>query len=251
MLTRLNKLLAHNGFGSRRTIDELLAKGQVRVNGEVASVGQSVSKSDSIVINGSVVSLQFPEESATLLLMYHKPKGQLCSHSDKEERDMIYAHLPPLPAHSGRWVSVGRLDYQTSGLLLLTNDGAFADALAHPRSGCEREYLVKVRGIYDSSHPCWRQGVTIGPGEVVKPKRVECLEQLPQAYWVRIVLTTGYYRGVRRFFEKIGHSVVKLQRTRYSVLSLDHELEPGQWRYCTDHEIVKLKQLVVFKGNKV
>ncbi|MFZ9709721.1 MAG: pseudouridine synthase [Steroidobacteraceae bacterium] len=235
---RLQKVLAALGLGSRRGLEELIRAGRVLVNGRVAELGMRVSPDDRIEIDGKPVASQARAERA--VLGYHKPLGEVTTRSDPQGRPTVFDHLPPPP--SGRWVVVGRLDVNTSGLLLFTNDGELAHRLMHPSSEVEREYLVRLRG-----HPTpdtlarVREGVLLEDGWA-RFDRVEPQQSSDGHAWFRVVLREGRNREVRRLWLEAGYEVSRLVRLRYGPVSLSDDLRPGQSRRLPDALVEALAQ---------
>lgn len=223
---RLQKLLASLGLGSRRGLEELIRAGRVVVNGRVAELGTRVTSADRIEIDGrAIVS---PTSTERAVLGYHKPLGEVTTRRDPQGRPTVFDHLPPPP--SGRWVVVGRLDVNTSGLLLFTNDGELANRLMHPSSEVEREYLVRLRG-----HPTPQELAQVRDGVVLEDgwARFDRLEVQPTSdghAWFRVVLREGRNREVRRLWAAVGYEVSRLVRLRYGPVSLPEDLRPGQAR---------------------
>jgi 23S rRNA pseudouridine2605 synthase len=194
------------------------------VNGQVAKLGDKAGPSDSILVDGKPVAR--PAASRARVLLYHKPVGELVTRSDPQGRRTVFDGLPP-----GRWVAVGRLDLNSSGLLLLTDSGELANRLMHPRYGLEREYLARVRGELSPAELArLRQGIPLDGA----PARFERIESDRAGEgsnrWYRVVLQEGRNREVRRLFEALGHPVSRLSRVRYGPLELPPELAAGQWR---------------------
>ena len=227
MSERLQKLLAGAGHGSRRAIEEWIRAGRVTVNGKVAALGDRATASDTICLDGKPLTADGGRES-TEVLAYHKPVGEVTTRSDPEGRPTVFDHLPP--PSSGRWIVVGRLDVNTSGLLLFTNDGALAHRLMHPSFEAERRYLVRVRGtpgpeLVDRL----RRGVQLEDG----PARFERIEPAGRSEghaWYQVTLREGRNRIVRRMFDAVGYKVSRLMRVRFGVVSLPFALRRGAWR---------------------
>ena len=220
---RLQKLLAAAGLGSRRTIETWIEAGRIAVNGKVSKLGGRARPSDTVTLDGKTVTLSKP--SAVRVLLYHKPVGELVTRSDPEGRPTVFSRLPP-----GRWVAVGRLDFNTSGLLLLTDSGELANRLMHPRYELEREYAVRVLGQPDLAK--LRAGVALEDG----PAAFDRIEPAPGRSveganrWYRVVLREGRNREVRRMFEAVGTKVSRLIRVRYGPVELPQDLDSGKWR---------------------
>jgi 23S rRNA pseudouridine2605 synthase len=216
-------LLAAAGLGSRREIETWIEAGRVTLNGKVAKLGDRAGASDSILVDGKAVAK--PSTSRARVLLYHKPVGQLVTRSDPQGRPTVFSELPP-----GRWVAVGRLDLNSSGLLLLTDSGELANRLMHPRYGLEREYVARVRGTLQSyEEKKLLQGIDLDgvPARFESVRSDRASEGTNQ--WYRVVLKEGRNREVRRLFEAVGHPVSRLVRVRYGPLELPADLAPGRW----------------------
>lgn len=233
-MTRLQKLLAAAGLGSRRSIEQWIREGRITVGGRVAQLGDRAEPSDEIRLDGRKIDLGAAKTPARELLLYHKPVGEMTTRSDPQGRPTVFERLPP--PRSGRWITVGRLDVNTSGLLLLTTDGELAHRLMHPSSEIDREYLVRVRGRPSAAAlKQLLQGVTLEDG----PARFDSLVQddtdgSHSAF--RVVLHEGRNREVRRIWSAIGFEVSRLMRIRYGPVDLPRDLRPGGWR-AADREL--------------
>lgn len=230
---RLHKVLARAGLGSRREAEGWIAAGRVQVDGVVASVGSSVRPDARITLDGRPVRVAAPARAPRLLL-YHKPEGEVCTRADPQGRPTVFDRLPRLSG--ARWVGVGRLDVNTSGLLLFTDDGALADTLMHPRGGFEREYAVRVRGpVSDEVLDRLRAGVMLDDG----PARCMALEPSGGGghnQWFRMVVAEGRQRIVRRMWEAQGCEVSRLIRVRFGPLTLPRDLPRGRSRAASPAE---------------
>ena len=231
---RLQKVLARVGFGSRRACEELIADGRVTVNGEVAVLGRRVEvDSDLVEVDGAPVGVL----PGLVYYLLNKPAGVVTTASDPEGRPSVLELVPSEP----RVFSVGRLDMQTEGLLLLTNDGALAQLLAHPRFGVEKEYLAEVSGRPSpAALRRLREGVVLDDGDKTAPARVAAVS--PGV--IRIVIHEGRNRQVRRMCEAIGHPVLRLVRTRIGPVT-DRSLRPGTWRTLEASEVRSLTAAAV------
>jgi 23S rRNA pseudouridine2605 synthase len=216
-------LLAAAGLGSRREIETWIEAGRVTLNGKVAKLGDRASASDSILVDGKAVAK--PSTSQARVLLYHKPVGQLVTRSDPQGRPTVFSELPP-----GRWVAVGRLDLNSSGLLLLTDSGDLANRLMHPRYGLEREYIARIRGtLQPYEERKLLQGIPLD-GVTARFESVRSdRESEGTNRWYRVILKEGRNREVRRLFEAVGHPVSRLVRVRYGPLELPADLAPGRW----------------------
>ncbi len=239
---RIQKLLAQMDFGSRREIERWISEGRLEINGEVAKLGDRMSPSDQVRLDGRM--LRLPSQGvnqARRVLLYHKPLGELCTRSDPEGRPTIFDSLPKL--QGGRWISVGRLDINTSGLLLLTNDGELAHRLMHPSSGIQREYSVRVLGdlsdevLHKATH-----GVDLEDGPARFEEVVVSNDQTEAANrWVHVVVMQGRHRLVRRLWEALGLKVNRLCRVRFGPIFLPRSLRVGR---CMELDASQVHQLV-------
>ena len=237
---KLQKLLAQKGLGSRREMEILIAAGGVSVNGKTAVVGDRVSKADIIRIGKRVIRPNMTE-SLPQVLLYHKPEGEIVSRNDPEGRPSVFDKLPYL--RSSRWISIGRLDFNTSGLLIFTTDGALANRLMHPRFEMEREYAVRILGKLT---PEQMEKLTTGVMLVDGPAAFSYLaEQGGEGanHWYSVILKGGKNREVRRIFEAIGLTVSRLMRVRFGPINLPPRLRRGQWLELDEKEIQHLLSL--------
>jgi 23S rRNA pseudouridine2605 synthase len=239
---RLQKWLAGQGLGSRRQIESWIAEGRITVDGTQAVLGQKVTGTERIQVDGKVVRVRSQNAFRPKGLIYHKPPGEICSRSDPEGRPTVFDKLPYL-AH-GRWISVGRLDFQTSGLLLLTNDGELANRLMHPSAGLKREYAVRVLGeVSVDALRRLRRGVELDDGkarlEVVEPSGGEGRNR-----WYKVVVSEGRNRIVRRAFEAVGYRISRLIRVRFGPIQLPRPLPGGKYRSFSAHEMNVLYEAV-------
>ena len=224
---RLHKVLASCGFGSRRAMEEMILAGRITVNRMPAEVGQKVGPGDEVRINGEVVTVRFTEPRPRML-MYHKPAGELVTRDDPEGRPTVFEKLPAIG--SGRWINIGRLDYNTEGLLLFTNSGELANRLMHPRYEVEREYAVRVMGrLRDDQMQALTSGVQLEDGLA----RCESVSDAGgdddgSNHWYHVVLKEGRNREVRRLFEALGLMVSRLIRTRHATLAMPKHLKRGE-----------------------
>jgi 23S rRNA pseudouridine2605 synthase len=229
--TRLQKLLSAAGLGSRRQVEQWIAEGRLTVAGRVAKLGDRADAADEIRLDGRRLDLGQDEAAAHQLLLYHKPVGEVTTRSDPQRRPTVFERLPA-PPH-GRWIVVGRLDVNTSGLLLFTTDGDLAHRLMHPSSGIEREYLVRVRGRPDpDALRRLLEGIPLEDGVAAFDRIVESpADKAPSRNTsYRVVLHEGRNREVRRLWEAAGFEVSRLLRIRYGPFELPRDLRPGQWR---------------------
>ncbi len=237
---RLQKVLAQLGIGSRREIEEWVIAGRISVNGLPASLGQKIGPGDRVKYNGKLLPLKF-QQRAPRVLMYHKPEGEIVSRDDPEGRPTVFERLPMLK--KGRWIAIGRLDFNTSGLLLFTNDGDLANKLMHPRYEQEREYAVRLLGqLTDEQIASLTTGIELEDG----PARFTTLtDQGGEGanHWYRVTLSEGRNREVRRMFEAVGLTVSRLMRVRYGSVALPSRLKRGMWMEMPEAEVCALAGL--------
>ncbi|MDT8385944.1 MAG: pseudouridine synthase [Thiogranum sp.] len=249
MQERLQKLLARAGLGSRRQLEDWIRDGRVEVDGKRAELGQKVSGRERIVVDGKRVQLNPDVEAGPEVLVYHKPIGEVCTRDDPERRPTVY-HALPKPQQQGRWISIGRLDINTSGLLLFTTDGELAHRLTHPSHEIEREYAVRLLGEVDM--PMLErlvEGVELDDG----PARFVAIEESGGSganRWFHVIIKEGRNREVRRLWESQGITVSRLSRVRYGPVVLERSLRPGQSRLLDHQEKKRLYQAVGLGAEK-
>lgn len=234
---RLHKLLALAGLGSRRDMETLIASGRVTINGQVAQVGAGVVPTDVVRLDSRPLQLPFAPELPRVLL-YHKPEGEIVSQEDPEKRTSVFDKLPHI--RGGRWVSIGRLDINTSGLLIFTTSGDLANHFMHPRFEVEREYAVRLMGeLSDEQMQQLTQGIELEDGvaqfDHVQPKGGEGANR-----WYQVKLREGRNREVRRLFEALGLMVSRLMRVRFGPLELPARLKRGQMLELPPKEVANL-----------
>jgi 23S rRNA pseudouridine2605 synthase len=233
---KLHKVLADAGIGSRREMEELILAGRVSVNGTPAHIGQRISHRDQVKVNGKPIRIRVTPPPVRVLA-YHKPAGEIVTRSDPQQRVTVFKRLPP--AKVGRWITVGRLDVPTEGLLLFTTSGELANRLMHPRSEIEREYAVRVLGeLLPEAEQKLLGGVDLGDGPTARFDKLEPAGGEGANRWYRVVIREGRNREVRRMFEAVGLTVSRLLRVRYGSISLPSTLRRGQSAELTD-ELVK------------
>jgi 23S rRNA pseudouridine2605 synthase len=222
---KLQKVLARAGLGSRREMERWIEAGRVVVNGKIASLGDRVEARDRLAVDGRELDIPAAQEARCIL--YHKPPGEVCSRNDPEGRRTVFGRLPNLK--TGRWISIGRLDFNTSGLLLFTTDGDLANALMHPSSNIEREYMVRVMGdVQDEMLQRMQEGVMLEDGVA----RFTDIQQVGKGginRWYCVVLMEGRNREVRRLWESQGLTVSRLKRVRYGDVFIPSKVKQGQW----------------------
>ena len=231
---RLQKYMAMCGVAARRKCEEIIAAGRVAVNGEtITQMGTQVEEGDVVTLDGRIIT---PEEEKRYIL-YHKPAGEVTTVSDDKGRETVMDRFADFPV---RLYPVGRLDYDSEGLLLMTNDGALAQAMLHPRGEVDKVYQVTVSGTLERS-PERLSAIRMLDGERIRPAKVEILRRWPGQALLEITIHEGKNRQIRRMCRQVGLNVLRLQRVREHTLSLGH-LKPGKWRYLTEAEIRTLKR---------
>ncbi|AFU97381.1 23S rRNA pseudouridine(2605) synthase RluB [Simiduia agarivorans] len=234
---KLQKVLARAGVGSRREMERMIEAGRVEVDGKVATLGDRVQADARIRVDGKPVTTSDGQVTRRVLL-YNKPEGEICSRSDPEGRRTVYDRLPPLRGE--RWISVGRLDFNTSGLLLFTNDGELANKLMHPSSVIDREYLVRIQGeVDDDMRQRLLDGVLLEDGVAKFTDIVDGAGE-GRNRWFYCVVMEGRNREVRRLWESQGVRVSRLKRVRYGNCFIPSHVRVGQWIELNDKEIKDL-----------
>ena len=229
---RIQKVLAQNGYSSRRKIENLIREGRVYINEVPAKLGDRISKEEKIFIDGKEIVIS--NNISTELLMYHKPKGEECSHAGASKT--IFDNLPK--PKSGKWICIGRLDINTSGLLLITNDGKLANDIIHPSMEMEREYIVRVRGKPSNSDlKKLLSGVEIEKEKIFFTDLVKGKETSSHS-WFALVIMSGKNRSVRKLWDSIGHEVSRLKRVRLGKLFLPKELREGKFKRISSEEVL-------------
>lgn len=232
---KLQKALADAGLGSRRDMEALIATGVVTVNGQTAAVGDRVTAADMIRVEGRLVRRSMPASATPRVLMYHKMAGEIVSRDDPEGRPSVFARLPRVSG--ARWVAVGRLDFNTEGLLLFTTSGALANRLMHPRYEIDREYAVRVIGELEAEQMLQLQkGIELEDG-IAKFDKLEDQGGTGMNHWYLVQIREGRNREVRRMFEAVGMTVSRLIRVRYGAVSLPKTLPRGKRMELTPEEV--------------
>lgn len=238
---RLHKVLANAGLGSRRMLEQRIQAGEVEVNGSAAGIGASVHAGDRVVLDGKQFVVATDNRDETEVLVYHKPEGVVTTREDPEGRPTVFEQLPRLKG--ARWVAVGRLDINTTGLLLLTTDGELANALMHPRSALEREYLCRVHGeVPDEIIEKLKSGVELEDG----PARFDEIGVISRGgshSWFRVVIREGRNREVRRLWDSQGFLVSRLKRIRYGSVQLPRALRRGDCETLGEEAVKELRQV--------
>ena len=234
MKERIQKILANEGIVSRRQAENLIREGRIKINGQEAILGMSISRRDSIEIDGKAVEIS-EGTNPLRVLMYNKKVGEISSTKDPEGRPSVFLALPKIS--KGKWISVGRLDINTSGLMLFTNNGELANKLMHPSSKIEREYVARIRGQVEPDHiRKLLEGVNLEDGKAsfsdIQPGRKGKSNQ-----WFAMVIMEGRTREVRRMWESQGFAVSRLKRVRIGGLFLPANLKQGNYKELAEKEI--------------
>jgi len=241
MSEKLQKVLARAGLGSRREMEAAISAGRVSINGTVATLGERVSETDQLRFDGQPVRF-VAGQSICRVLAYHKPEGEVVTRKDPEGRTTVFDRLPPLK--EARWVAIGRLDINTSGLLLFTTDGELANRLMHPSHEVEREYAVRVFGDVDEAMlQRLRRGVQLEDG-MASFKKIMPTGGEGMNHWFNVILTEGRNREVRRLWESQEVQVSRLIRTRYGEVRLPKGLPRGAWEELPLSQVNYLRKLV-------
>ncbi len=237
---KLHKVLAEAGLGSRRDMEELIVAGRVSVNGEPAHIGQRILATDAVRINGKLIQRRVSKKPPRILI-YHKPAGEIVSHDDPEGRPSVFDRLPTMKA--GKWLAVGRLDFNTEGLLLFTTSGDFANRLMHPRYNIDREYAVRTLGeLEEGMRQKLLAGVELEDGMAQFSKIADGGGEGINK-WYRVIIGEGRNREVRRMFEAIGLTVSRLIRTRYGIMTLPSGLKRGRWEELEENTVRDLMRV--------
>ncbi|MCJ8320724.1 MAG: 23S rRNA pseudouridine(2605) synthase RluB [Colwellia sp.] len=242
MSEKLQKVLARAGKGSRRELETIISSGRVSVDGKVAYLGDRVEGTEHIRIDGHQVTLKPKDEEICRILMYNKPEGEMCTRKDPEGRPTVFDRLPIL--ESERWVAVGRLDINTSGMLLFTTDGELASRLMHPSKQVEREYAVRVFGeVTEAMLQTLRAGVKLEDG-TAKFEKITYRGGEGRNHWFHVVLSEGRNREVRRLWESQEVQVSRLIRVRYGDLEMKRQLPLGGWTELDLKDVNYYRKLV-------
>lgn len=234
LMPKLHKVLADAGVGSRRDMEDLIISGRVSVNGEPAHIGQRVGENDQVRVNGKLIRRANPNRLPRVIL-YHKPAGEIVSHNDPQKRSSVFDRLPKIK--SRKWLSIGRLDLNTEGLLMFTTSGDLANRFMHPSYGAQREYAVRVFGeVNQDDLQKLTQGVELSDG-MAKFDTLQYIGGQGMNRWYKVTIGEGRNREVRRLFESIGLSVSRLIRTRFGDVVLPSDLRRGRWQEL-DEDVV-------------
>ncbi|SDL30416.1 ribosomal large subunit pseudouridine synthase B [Modicisalibacter muralis] len=246
---KLQKVLARAGLGSRREMETAISAGRVKVNGKLATLGDRIEMRDKVTFDDRPLNLRGAEEVPRRVIMYNKPEGELCTRKDPEGRRTVFDRLPRLKGE--RWIAIGRLDINTSGLLLFTTDGELANRLMHPSTQIEREYAVRVMGeVQRENVVAMVEGVMLEDG----PARFTDVQEFGGEginTWFHVVIMEGRNREVRRLWESQGLTVSRLKRVRYGNTFIDKRAKAGEWVELTQEEIDDLSTLAGLKPRKV
>ena len=243
---KLQKVLARMGLASRREIEAWIAAGRVKVNGNDASLGQRVDLHDAISVDGRLLRREEATETVRRVLIYNKPDGEICTRDDPEGRPTVFDRLPR--PKEGRWINIGRLDINTTGLLMFTTDGELANRLMHPSYQMDREYAVRVRGEVDEEMiERLKAGVMLEDG----PAKFTDIKEAPGGegfnHWYHCVVMEGRNREVRRLWESQGLVVSRLKRVRFGPVFMTSDLPMGRWREMSQREVDILSEEVGLK----
>jgi 23S rRNA pseudouridine2605 synthase len=243
---KLHKVLAEAGLGSRRDMEELIVAGRVSVNGEPAHIGQRILPTDHVRINGKLIQRKVSKKPPRVLV-YHKPAGEIVSNNDPDGRPSVFDRLPTMKV--GKWLAVGRLDFNTEGLLLFTTSGDLANRLMHPRYGIDREYAVRTLGeLEEGMRQKLLAGVELDDG-LAQFSKVSDGGGEGVNKWYRVVIGEGRNREVRRMFEAIGLTVSRLIRTRYGAMTLPSGLKRGRWEEMDENAVRDLFRISGLEKN--
>ena len=244
---KLHKVLAQAGLGSRLEMEQLITEGRISVNNEPAHIGQRVQFGDQVKVNGKPIRVRI-DPPPPRVIAYHKPVGEVVTHDDPQNRPTVFRKLPRLM--QGKWQSVGRLDLNTEGLLLLTNSGELANKLMHPRFGLEREYAVRVLGaLSNEEKQRLLDGVALDDG-MAQFGSIEDGGGEGSNCWYRVTISEGRNREVRRMLEAVGHAVSRLIRIRYGAMLLPRGLKRGAWMELGDRDLRALMQAAGAEASK-
>src|SRR3990167_6076837 len=238
MTEKIQKILAHAGIASRRQIETWIQAGRITVNGKIATIGDRMTYHDKVCVDGREIKLIKSQQQKSRVLLYHKPEGELCTRHDPEGRTTIFERLPLI--RNNRWICVGRLDFNTSGLLLITNDGELANRLMHPRSQIEREYAVRVRGEVTSEIITkLKKWIKLEDG-VARFNQITDAGGSGSNHWYHVIVTEGRNRLVRRLWEGVGCTISRLIRIRFGSIYLPAGLRRGHYADLSDEEVTLL-----------
>ena len=242
MADRIQKVLANAGYGSRREIEKLINNGKIKVNGKLATIGQCIEEKDQVAINSRPIRLHEQRKKKPKVLAYYKQAGEVCTRRDEKGRETVFKNLPRL--RNSRWISIGRLDLNTTGLLLFTTDGELANKLMHPSSEIEREYAVRVFGrVTNENINTLLDGVELEDGFA---KFTDIVDSGGKGtnHWYHVVVMEGRNKEVRRLWESQGVQVTRLIRTRFGSYILPRKKRVGQFWRLDEKEIKSLENSI-------
>jgi 23S rRNA pseudouridine2605 synthase len=232
---RIQKVLAQIGIGSRREIEKAIIEKRISVNNKIAEIGQLISDEDIIIFDGKLIDLK-SNKALPKILIYNKPEGEIVSENDPKGRATVFDNLPEIK--NAKWISIGRLDFNTSGLLIFTSYGEFANRLMHPRYEIEREYSVRVHGeLTDKQISQLKAGIKLEDG-LAKFKTISCRGGKGTNQWYQVTLKEGRNREVRRLFEFFNITVSRLMRIRFGVFTLPSNLKKGNYIELSENEVL-------------
>lgn len=239
MSEKIQKVLANAGVGSRRQVEKWIQEGRITMNGRLATIGDRMTYHDTICVDGREIKLMKSKNQKSRVLIYHKPEGEMCTRDDPERRPTIFESLPLI--RNSRWICVGRLDFNTSGLLLITNDGDLANRLMHPSSEIEREYAVRIRGdVTPEILTQLQKGVKLDDGMAHFDHIVDAGGNGAN-HWYHVIVKEGRNRLVRRLWEALDLTVSRLIRIRFGNVYLPSGLKRGQHVELTEDEVEQLE----------
>ena len=242
MADRIQKVLANAGYGSRREIEKLINNGKIKVNGKLETIGQCIEEKDQVAINSRPIRLHQQRKKKPKVLAYYKQAGEVCTRRDEKGRETVFKNLPRL--RNSRWISIGRLDLNTTGLLLFTTDGELANKLMHPSSEIEREYAVRVFGrVTKENINTLLDGVELEDGFA---KFTDIVDSGGKGtnHWYHVVVMEGRNKEVRRLWESQGVQVTRLIRTRFGSYILPRKKRVGQFWRLDEKEIKSLENSI-------
>jgi 23S rRNA pseudouridine2605 synthase len=245
---KLQKVLSDAGVGSRRDMEELIISGRVSVNGMPAHIGQRINDDDMVRVNGKILQRKRLTPAVPRVVIYHKPAGEIVSHDDPEGRPTVFDKLPF--TRKGKWLAIGRLDFNTEGLLILTTSGDLANRLMHPRYGHDREYAVRVLGdVTDEQMDLLKSGIKLDDG-MAQFSTIERIGGEGANRWLRVIIGEGRNREVRRMFDAIGLTVSRLIRVRFGAIVLPSQLKRGRWQEWEKTQVQQLMTQLGLKSKK-
>lgn len=238
MSEKIQKVLANAGIGSRRQIEGWISEGRITINGRLATLGDRMTYHDKVEVDGREVKLIKSQQQKSRVLLYHKPEGEMCTRSDPEGRPTIFQSLPYI--RNSRWICVGRLDFNTAGLMLITNNGELANQLMHPSTNIEREYAVRIRGdVDDDVLASLKKGIRLEDG-IGRFASIVDAGGTGSNHWFHVIVKEGRNRLVRRMWEAVGFDVSRLIRVRFGPVFLPAGLRRGKHMELDEEEVVEL-----------